>query len=918
VAKAADNKHWILSLARVVVLVEVVYLVLFNLALQLPVTQTLINSIKPDKFHVSWENAWTWYPFRAHAVGISANGQSRSQQWQVDVPSASASIAILPLILKRVWLSNVVVQDIDYKQRPRIKAGKDYQEIISFFPPIDGREINQAVTTPRKKKRPWRLAIDDISLSGSHRYWIMQFKGAAQGSFSADLSFETRGGSFSLSDNQVDLRLDTLYLNEDEEVFKRGVVKGELEFSPFVPRENKGISLLKYLLVNADIGIDVNSLAFINVFTRNFKQMTIDGSGRVNGHLSMDRGQVLDATDISIDANSLLINILGHRIEGEGSAHIASNEATDELLDLGVQYQGLQVVHVGDTSPLLRGEQLELKLIGTSHLFPDRDAMDERRNLSFIVDNLSAPDLALFQHYLPEKWPLDLYGGEGTLQGMVSISPRAMDIDISLKSEAADMGIKEYRFRTNLDAALKLANPNVTANDTSVAGSYITLSDAGLSQGGEHDTRPWNASLRITDGNLSVLPEGLKQDQDKLIDLLSLLGDSNGKQLLGNLRGFLEFESSISSLGWISVLLNDAYNTTVAGNGEIGGVIKLADGTPAPGTDIAVLSDALEVGILDYSSHGDGRITMRVEEGDLSPDWYLEVSVSDADLMRKNETEAYIHNVDLNVAAKIEDVSLDKSGNRITLRFNIKSAEVTDMAVFNSYLPADSPFQLTNGSASLAADILLQPDDADGWVNLDSSNLEFSIDGQSVRTDLSARIRLVDGVPANMQFDISGSELSLSNVRVMGENEQFDQHDWSAKLALAQGETTWKKPLQLEAQATVNMLDSKPIVAMFDNQKEKPEWLLNMLTIQDIEGTAKVAIANEQIVIPLAHAISDKIEVGAKGIISEQTRNGVVYARYKKLDAVIKISDGNKNLDLIRAREKYDEYDTSITGPAPK
>jgi hypothetical protein len=34
----------------------------------------------------------------------------------------------------------------------------------------------------------------------------------------------------------------------------------------------------------------------------------------------------------------------------------------------------------------------------------------------------------------------------------------------------------------------------------------------------------------------------------------------------------------------------------------------------------------------------------------------------------------------------------------------------------------------------------------------------------------------------------------------------------------------------------------------------------------------------------------------------------MIYARYKKLDAVIKVSGGKRNIDLIRARGKYDDY----------
>ena len=75
-----------MRLFKIVLIAEIVYLLLFNTLLQLPLTQAVVNLIRPEKFEVSWESAWTWYPFRVHARGISANGQSRNQQWQLDTP----------------------------------------------------------------------------------------------------------------------------------------------------------------------------------------------------------------------------------------------------------------------------------------------------------------------------------------------------------------------------------------------------------------------------------------------------------------------------------------------------------------------------------------------------------------------------------------------------------------------------------------------------------------------------------------------------------------------------------------------------------------------------------------------------------------------------------------------------------------
>ena len=132
------------AIIKALIVIELVYLVVVNALLSAPLTQNVVNSIKPDKFKVSWERAWSWYPVRVHATGVSANGQSRSQQWELHTPSLSASISLLPLLLKRVWVSDVAVLDVDYRQRPRLKEGKDYEQILPYFPPISGREVTAA------------------------------------------------------------------------------------------------------------------------------------------------------------------------------------------------------------------------------------------------------------------------------------------------------------------------------------------------------------------------------------------------------------------------------------------------------------------------------------------------------------------------------------------------------------------------------------------------------------------------------------------------------------------------------------------------------------------------------------------------------------------------------------------------------
>jgi len=304
------GKTWIKRIVFAALVAGLAYVIMFNLVLQLPVTRTLINQIKPDKFYITWESAWTWYPFRFHFRNASGNGQSRSQQWEFEVQTVSVSIDVLPLIFKRVKIDHVRLSDARYYQRPRLKPEIDYSGLIPFYPPIIGREITSADTTPKNAMRPWHVDIEDIRLDGQYDYWVHRFRGQAHGTLRARLDAVSRGGLFSITIPQIELEFDRHFSGESRELFTHGVISGDLAFAPFIPRENKGRQVLRYLLINADLGIDMNSLDLIDPFTRKFKNLQITGTGLIDGHLHMEEGKVLAGTDLSVDAENLNVSLL--------------------------------------------------------------------------------------------------------------------------------------------------------------------------------------------------------------------------------------------------------------------------------------------------------------------------------------------------------------------------------------------------------------------------------------------------------------------------------------------------------------------------------------------------------------------------------------------------------------------------------
>ncbi len=893
-----------------VAVLEIAYLGLVNFALYLPVTQSLINQAKPEKFAVHWEKAWSWYPFRVHVRGISANGQSRSQQWQVDTPAVSGTISVLPLVWRSVNISNVTARDVAYHQRPRPRPDKKYTALRAFFPDIEGRKLEDAspANAPKKKKRPWNINLTDARVQGSHRIWIYQIQSDLQGTIQTDFTYQTRKGPMSMSNGRVDLNLDAVIINGNREVVRQGHLKGSVELSPFVPSENKGSKTLGFLTAVLDIETETESLAFLNLYLSGFHGMTVDGNGKLSGHIEIESGKLMPKTDIVVSAPELSMDLLSHRIEGTGSIDLNVKPDRPDIRQFAITFGALQAFHSEGKALLFSGDGLSVTGRGGIAIVPGSGEGSKERYLAVGIPSVKVPDLKIYQRYLPARWALHLFGGQGTLEGKAEISSTGFRTDLKLMSEEADVGLKDYRFTTNLDMVLRTDCPSIASASVDVAGTYLRLAGARLSRQQQGKSSPWDASLAVEKG---VVTLDLADDIPENADIKQLLAALEGKDvgaLLNTGKEKIELSGKISDLRWLSLLMKNPYNMTIDGAGEVTADVNIASGWLMPGTVLKIQPEELTVNVLDYVIQGDGRVALAVEKGGEHPDLNLDVAVDDAMFRRRDEKKAFIENVAIQIKALARKMSVDGPGGDVTLDLRIPSATVKDMSVYNRYLPPQSPFSILGGQADLTADIHLEPTTAGGFVKLKTKGMRSRINEQDISGELTADITLVGGVPENMDFDISGSSLLLDRVRVAGEEKTFEQAGWYARFDLDKGRAVWKKPTNIEVEAGIEMKDTQPMVAIMANQRGKHGWIEKILTVADVKGEARMSISQDKIVIPYAFCESDDIDIGAKGLITANTRDGVFYARFKKLHGLLKTKDGDRNFDILRAKEKFDEY----------
>ena len=195
-----------------------------------------------------------------------------------------------------------------------------------------------------------------------------------------------------------------------------------------------------------------------------------------------------------------------------------------------------------------------------------------------------------------------------------------------------------------------------------------------------------------------------------------------------------------------------------------------------------------------------------------------------------------------------------------------------------------------------------------GYAILQSNQFTSKLGDQHLSGALSLDINIANGVPLDMQFDISGSSLYIHDVKVTGNTMKFRQPYWFARIDLDKAKVKWKKPIQIDVEATVSLLDSRPLTALLANQRARYGWLERLLTVEDIQGEALFKLSSDELRITHALAGNDSVDIGIKGLINAYSREGVVYARFKNIGGILKIKDGERRFDLLRAKKKFTGY----------
>jgi len=688
--------------------------------------------------------------------------------------------------------------------------------------------------------------------------------------------------------------------------------KAKLEpyFVPVVFSKNKGAKILSYLSVDTDIKSHMGNLDLLNVYLHHLKETSIKGKGMLDGHVAFKKGILLPKTDVNIHADSLALAVQEYRVKGDGEITLKIVSEKAKEVQVSVHFERLQAFIAEDRNDteLFKGKDLMLEAKGSPQLFPIPPKEEILTSISMDIPSVTVDNIAVFQRYVPAKWTFSLEEGSGELHAKAALEKSHTILNVQLLSKEAKVGLSKQTFKSDMDLVLKFDATSGKVFKADMSGSYLTLKDSVIIN--EKKTKKqafknWDTHLSIDKSTFTLPLDG--ENNISKEDLRSM--DKVGiKKFLATSDAVLKMTGNISQFDWLNMLLNNSLNLTFAGQGKIESDLTLKEGFLTKGSKISVVPEDLEVGLLDYMFKGNGLFLFTVTKGGEKPSLKFDLDLSDTQMNRRSEKQAMIEHVKIKLDGEVTGLDLKEDQKDIDLHLKIPSAKVKNIAVYNSYIPRNSPFKLTKGTAAISADIFLSSNNAKGYVKLKTDGLKMQVDDQKISARLNINAKIAGGTPKNMAFNIAGSTIILDQAKVVGTTTTYAHPDWDASITLKKASVVWRKPIKLQSETTLKIKDSRPIVAIMDNKRDKNNWLSKLMTIENINGTATVNMQTNVITFPYAFVSSDKIDIGAKGVISSALREGIFYFRYKKLKLLLKLKNGKKNIDIFHVKNTFDRY----------
>ncbi|MCP4664586.1 MAG: hypothetical protein GY856_55075 [bacterium] len=395
-------------------------------------------------------------------------------------------------------------------------------------------------------------------------------------------------------------------------------------------------------------------------------------------------------------------------------------------------------------------------------------------------------------------------------------------------------------------------------------------------------------------------------------------GTNGGLQVLRFLSGTIRIEGEVSTIDILNQYFKNTPWLELHGGGRIAGTIEMERGELVEGTRIRIDSPHLGASVLDWEAHGsaalDGVVEGRGEEATST----LRVELRDLEISEPAERGTAIRAASFQIVTTVADMDVLDGFIDPAVTIDLPAAEVPDLGIFRGYFPPEIGLSTLSGNGRLRVRLNVEEGIGSGEIEVAGRRIGVDVDELRVVGDLDLHCRLANGDLATRSFEVTDARLEMENI-TLPEAKDDPINGWWARVDVAGGSVALTQPLAATGRVGVEMRDSRPILALFLEEKKRLQWLEKVLVIRDLRGEAEVQFSRSAVTLDHLTVRSRKdLEILARLRFSEAPAEGILYARYGRLSTGVELRDGKRNWKLTGARKWFEKHPGSRKQKAPE
>ncbi|MES1242579.1 MAG: hypothetical protein ABUT39_13275 [Acidobacteriota bacterium] len=372
------------------------------------------------------------------------------------------------------------------------------------------------------------------------------------------------------------------------------------------------------------------------------------------------------------------------------------------------------------------------------------------------------------------------------------------------------------------------------------------------------------------------------------------------------LSGRARMEGVVPSLAFLEEYLSRTrWLALEAEGGRIAADLRVRRGRLLPGSRLDARQKLLAARVLDYRAYGPGRIAWEV-----LPDGAgrLDLGFGAFQVIRKGYGEPHVRGRGLRITARTEEPRLAGLALFSPRSFAVEmpSAEVPRLAFYNAYLPPASGLELTGGSGRISAGFRAAAPDwaAQGGLRLEARGVSARVEGRPLQGDILLRVPLRQADFQGRHFDVSGTKLDVSRVRIAG----AAQGNWWARAHLDRAVLEPGSPTLLRARLESTISDPRPIFAFAAPAERRGRllnWLDRLLDIQGVGAVADVAVGAGGVTIDRMAVAGGPALIQGKLRIGGPRRQGILYVSYGRWDVGLAMDGDQRDWKVLKPKQWF-------------